>query len=162
MEIDWQLDYVWCNYCGEGFEYSTHRDKLVKPKHNAWACVACWNKKIAGHFWSLDMKKIGTIYFVLAEEVNRVKIGYADDAKKRLRELQIGSPVLLKLMAVFKGKTIEDEAFLHTVFDDYRVHGEWFEFSQEIRNYLNRTLSSSDEDAIRYEEGYIAPLDISE
>jgi len=38
------------------------------------------------------------LYVISSRRLERAKIGVAGDAEKRLRELQVGSPVELKLM----------------------------------------------------------------
>lgn len=67
------------------------------------------------------------IYFIQAEGVGHIKIGFTDaeGASARLVSLQIGSPVLLKLLGVIPG-TVEDEKNLHRRFAAHRVTGEWF------------------------------------
>ncbi|MFE4263438.1 GIY-YIG nuclease family protein [Streptomyces sp. NPDC056883] len=58
-----------------------------------------------------------------------VKIGFTgDDATKRLRSLQTGSPVPLTVLAEFAG-TKQLEAKLHRHFAGRRLHGEWFDFT---------------------------------
>lgn len=65
------------------------------------------------------------IYFIQPVDGGLIKIGKADDPVKRLRDLQIGCPVRLRLC-----KHYEAEAFmerrLHLMFAAWREHGEWF------------------------------------
>lgn len=73
------------------------------------------------------------IYFIQAEGVGHIKIGFteAEDAAARLVSLQIGSPVLLKLLGVIPG-TMEDEKNLHRRFAAHRVTGEWFKPAPDL------------------------------
>ncbi len=73
------------------------------------------------------------IYFIQAETVNHIKIGYVngDDASDRLAELQVGSPVPLRLIGTMPG-TMEDEKNLHRRFASSRLSGEWFRSTPEL------------------------------
>lgn len=83
-------------------------------------------------------RKVRYIYFVYAEEVNRVKIGIANNAEQRLKDLRVGSPCELELLATFKDDQPNNllENYLHGKFKKYRLHGEWFEYSDEIKNFI--------------------------
>jgi hypothetical protein len=67
------------------------------------------------------------IYFVQAEGVGHIKIGYTDgeSADSRLATLQTGSPVPLRILHTMPG-TMEDEKNLHRRFASAGVGGEWF------------------------------------
>jgi len=66
-----------------------------------------------------------TIYVVQASEVGNVKIGYTTQLKKRLSTLRTHSPVELTVVKQYTGpKALE--RYLHTIFDAFRLHGEWF------------------------------------
>ena len=76
----------------------------------------------------------GRIYYIAATEgeVPRVKIGFTSGSPyARLRTLQTGSPCPLVLVAVHDG-TLEDEKRLHAEFSESRVHGEWFDMTEEL------------------------------
>lgn len=78
----------------------------------------------------------GTIYYIGSAETGRMKIGYtAGDPVKRLRALQTGSPTKLALFAMHPG-TQELEQKLHNQFADARLHGEWFDASDELLIHL--------------------------
>lgn len=87
-------------------------------------------------------------YFVLGYD--RIKIGAARDPHRRLKDLQVGSPVILTLLAV----SSESEWSLHERFRSLRCHGEWFKrFPRKIERYLGK----------RWVECYgsQAPVDVS-
>jgi hypothetical protein len=66
----------------------------------------------------------------------RLKIGYTTSKPEaRLKALQTGSPTVLKLMAVHPG-TLAEERKLHEQFSESRLHGEWFEPSEEIVTHM--------------------------
>ncbi len=73
------------------------------------------------------------IYFVAAEGLGHIKIGYTggEDVGVRLADLQTASPVPLKLLSTIPG-TMEDEKDLHRRFASARVCGEWFKPTNEL------------------------------
>ena len=81
------------------------------------------------------LKGAALIYFILAEQPGRVKIGYAADPHQRKKDLQVGSPVPLALIAVIPGDRTTEPA-LHKRFARVRSHGEWFEFDDTIKQFL--------------------------
>ncbi len=77
---------------------------------------------------------MGKIYYIASTDPKapRVKIGYTSGSPYvRLGALQTGSPVELALIAVHDG-TMEDERRLHEQFADSRIHGEWFDMTEEL------------------------------
>jgi hypothetical protein len=77
------------------------------------------------------------IYFVQADRVGLIKIGFAEDPESRLRELQVGSPVRLRLLRAEEGGR-EREAALHRRFAHARSHGEWFFPVPDLLAYVGR------------------------
>lgn len=66
-----------------------------------------------------------TVYFVQAIDGGPIKIGVTADLATRLRDLQIGSPQLLRLIASVPGDQRLETA-LHRHLSTHRLHGEWF------------------------------------
>jgi hypothetical protein len=79
------------------------------------------------------------IYFVQAEIIGRIKIGYCARGhfEKRLSHLQIGSPVELRVLATCRGDRTR-EAILHDRFAASRVRGEWFEPTPDLVRFIAR------------------------
>ena len=76
------------------------------------------------------------IYFISAMSRKHVKIGHTNgDPLRRLSELQVANPERLVLLAMQDGR-VEDERKLHEKFRDFRVGGEWFTLSAQIRNHI--------------------------
>lgn len=71
------------------------------------------------------------IYFIRGLDGGPVKIGVANDPKKRLADLQRTCPVELEIIGSRPGDTLVERE-LHERFADFRVHGEWFEPSPVI------------------------------
>jgi hypothetical protein len=67
----------------------------------------------------------GQVYVIGSPGSHIVKIGHSNAPKKRLWLLQVGSPVELRLLAVFVGGQAL-EAALHRYFGAFHVRGEWF------------------------------------
>ncbi len=81
------------------------------------------------------------IYFIESAVVGLIKIGYTgkDDAKARLRELQTGCPVALRVLCSCPGSP-QTEKRLHDRFKDSRVNGEWFVPTSELRELIKNLL----------------------
>lgn len=92
------------------------------------------------------MPRATFIYFVQPEGGGLIKIGRADDPEARLRGLQVGSPVKLKLCSFHEADT-EMEMRLHFLFAAYREHGEWFRACPALAEIANAIPDPSIEDA---------------
>lgn len=64
-----------------------------------------------------------------------VKIGVSDFPENRLRQLQTGNPLQLRLVATFEGdgrdQVLGWEELVHKLFSDKRLSGEWFDVSAQ-------------------------------
>lgn len=78
-----------------------------------------------------------SIYFILAPEAERIKIGYSAYPEKRINQLLTSSPYELEVLAVTPG-TQDEERELHRRFAHLRQHREWFTDCEELRNYINQ------------------------
>jgi y4mF family transcriptional regulator len=74
-------------------------------------------------------------YFAHAEKTGLIKIGKAVNVQSRLKSLQHGSPDKLTLLGVIPESNMSEEE-LHKEFSKYRSHGEWFQSSQEILDFI--------------------------
>jgi hypothetical protein len=72
------------------------------------------------------------IYLIHCEKTNTCKIGFTDNINGRFTALQTGNPYQLKLIAVIEGN-YEREKHIHGIFDANRLHGEWFDYTSEIK-----------------------------
>lgn len=84
---------------------------------------------------SPNLHDTSLVYFVQGIDGGPIKIGRADEPALRLRELQLGSPVLLQLLAVVKGGRYR-EACLHEQFAILRMHGEWFSPGVDLLQWI--------------------------
>lgn len=81
------------------------------------------------------------LYFILCEAANAVKIGISDTAAmvSRLSTLQTGNPFPLVLLGCLKGDYRETEAKLHATFKEFRLRGEWFRYSDELKDFISQS-----------------------
>jgi hypothetical protein len=73
------------------------------------------------------------VYFMRAEGLPYIKIGYCDDAQihQRVKSLQTGCPTRLRIVAAIPGNA-EAERAMHREFALHRTYGEWFELAPVI------------------------------
>ena len=82
------------------------------------------------------------------KSIGAVKIGKANNVKKRLEELQIGNPVklnlLLKIEYESEKQAYDAELSLHRLFAKKRIRGEWYKLElydlPRISAYLKKPL----------------------
>lgn len=84
----------------------------------------------------VPVPRAGCVYFI-GGDVGGIKIGFATSPKQRLRALQCGSPIELRILAVAPGMPA-DERDYHKRFADRRLSGEWFERCPEIEAEIER------------------------
>ncbi len=83
-------------------------------------------------------------------EIGPVKIGCSEMPVKRLRCVEIWSPVQLELIVSVPGDCRE-ESILHQMFGDQRRHGEWFDYSDQLGSVIDFAVKT----------GKLPPLDYS-
>lgn len=74
------------------------------------------------------------VYFVGTDEI--VKIGRTCTPSTRFLDLKAGSPVELRLFGLMLSLDKPDEAELHRRFASTRVRGEWFRWTDELREFI--------------------------
>lgn len=87
------------------------------------------------------------IYFV--ECGGLVKIGKATDVRARLSSMQTGNPEPMTLLGEVPGGRA-DESDLHQRFRSFRVRGEWFRYSGELRTFIDETVATAADTATPY------------
>lgn len=76
----------------------------------------------------------GFVYFVKSGA--HIKIGKANDVRKRMSGIQTGAPERLECLGIIKGG-MRKERELHSMFSDHRASGEWFNDCSEIRDFIS-------------------------
>lgn len=83
---------------------------------------------------------VGWVYFIMCPATQRCKIGFTKGAvEKRLASLQTGSASQLAAIVMHPG-TPDTERELHGRFASSRLHGEWFDLTDELRAYMIAAL----------------------
>uniref|UniRef100_A0A6M3IE98 Bacteriophage T5 Orf172 DNA-binding domain-containing protein n=1 Tax=viral metagenome TaxID=1070528 RepID=A0A6M3IE98_9ZZZZ len=67
-----------------------------------------------------------SLYIIQAINGGAVKIGISHCPEERLKYLQTGSPVPLRIIRCYKDRGLI-ESKLHKKFSDFKLHGEWFD-----------------------------------
>ena len=77
----------------------------------------------------------GYIYFILNEANGLIKIGRSADVENRLYQLQYktGQPLRL-LKKIPSDSVVQQEKELHELYSNKRIHGEWFDITEEDIN----------------------------
>lgn len=73
------------------------------------------------------MQRVPT--YLLTPIHSKLKIGVTNNVLKRIRALDTASPIKHKLLATVD---INCESYLHDVFSEYRLNGEWFNLSVDV------------------------------
>ncbi len=87
------------------------------------------------------------VYFIEATvgDMTFVKIGFTSDcATRRLKVLQLGSPVELRLLGFFEGIQ-QDEIDLHKRFSHLWSHREWFRVDAELAAVIDGICIGGDQ-----------------
>ena len=77
------------------------------------------------------------VYFLQGGDGGLIKIGKADNVERRIGEIQRMSPIPLNILCTIKCKDANNlEHSLHNRFMKYRRHGEWFEPTKAIYDFI--------------------------
>jgi hypothetical protein len=77
----------------------------------------------------------GFVYFVQSGEDGPIKIGFAEDVARRVRELQTAHAARLRILAFIRG-SMTTERQLHWQFRAIRISGEWYSPGPELLAYI--------------------------
>lgn len=112
-------------------------EKQLKKK------VAIFNSKLG----STNTEESSNIYLI--DGGGWFKIGKADDIEKRIKALQTAFPHKLTCICKIKVRYPFDvEKFLHALFGQQRLEGEWFKFTDEQLRLVKQCFKRFDESAI--------------
>lgn len=87
------------------------------------------------------------IYFLLAEDVGRCKIGFSEDPRKRCIKINYSSPVQLELLGTVEGSR-EDEKSIHSAFDWLQIKGEWFFYCSPLIEFIESSIRKAEIDRL--------------
>lgn len=99
--------------------------------------------------WGAALARLATletkrsfVYFI-GDPAVAIKIGTTQSVAMRLRYLQTGSPIPLRVLATHPGSEGIEQAY-HSRFRDYRLHGEWFLPHPNILREIDRLQPHAD------------------
>jgi hypothetical protein len=95
---------------------------------------------ISSAYRNPEYREPSKVYFI-GGDIGAIKIGAAHDPAARLKTLQCGSPIPIRLLAIADG-CHEVEREYHRQFAAHRLHGEWFERCPEIEAEIGRLNSA--------------------
>lgn len=84
------------------------------------------------------MRYTGFVYFIQEQGTSFVKIGRADDIRKRLDALQTGNPRPLMLIGYIQETGPNLERKVHAMFRAQSHRGEWFALSEDMKGYISQ------------------------
>lgn len=89
------------------------------------------------------------IYFITTKEFNVVKIGRSECPEERMRVLQPGSPVKLELFCEL-ALDMRYEGVFHELFSGERIHNEWFNISNRLKEFMDLAKKEGEKGVISY------------
>lgn len=81
-----------------------------------------------------------TVYFALAGDTNRVKIGCSGNVLKRIRSLQTGCPDKIRVIFTLPNVHKREEKRLHNRFKSSQIHREWFEYEPYVAKFVRKQI----------------------
>ena len=88
------------------------------------------------------VKRSGFIYFILSEKFNAVKIGFTrNNIEQRLKDAATWYPYDYDMIKMIEG-TMIDERMIHRRFVKDKLRGEWFNYSDELKEYIENLENS--------------------
>ena len=89
------------------------------------------------------------VYFIKSPRLRAVKIGIANDPRKRLSYLQVGSADRLELVGTWlSNNAAKLEGVLHRHFSSDRIGGEWFTLTPALREIMEGLAGPNDSGAV--------------
>lgn len=79
-----------------------------------------------------------------------VKIGCTDNVQNRLKQLQTGNALLLKLLAILPG-SYQSEQLIHELFGSLKTsaNNEWFRYTDKLKDFVQAIQYNTDVTDIR-------------
>lgn len=94
--------------------------------------LGAWSVKYA--LQGLRKPVVNGVYFIQCNDF--VKVGFANNVHRRVKDLDTGCPYNLRLIAVEPTESRKREHELHRIFSGIRFKGEWYHLAAPITNYI--------------------------
>lgn len=122
----------------QGQSLGATRETLPPNCRGSFRCLADYLEREAGQssFGSFRPAKPSERVYLIGTDDGPVKIGLTTNPGQRLESLQTGYPAKLKLLAIVPGGRSLERAY-HRYFDEQRIHGEWFEPTDDMRREIS-------------------------
>ena len=128
----------WIKTHGNGFIQSTYKDAYNRT-HPMFTFTEDQATYLIQRFSSLK-KNSDTLYVLKAGEF--IKIGITTGLSKRVRSIQIANPYEVEVVYSLRTPAAKTyEQYLHEVFSDNNVRGEWF--TSDITNQVLYTIENT-------------------
>lgn len=101
------------------------------------------------------------IYFIQDCETENIKIGFTNQSKKRLTQLQVSTSSKLNLLGEMEGDR-KYEKGLHEYFSPDLIRGEWYKYSNLLKSFINnnaklvKTVTKLSNEDLEYFMNYLA------
>lgn len=125
----------------EAFDLLNKVSSIAPPSLYPLVTSICWAVRTAAASTVLSIAKgkhpdptESTVYFAEKSD-GLIKIGFAQDVEARMRQISGMAGSDLSILVTTNGGSIE-EASLHRRFASAKRHGEWFEPTPELLNFI--------------------------
>ena len=78
------------------------------------------------------------VYVIGEADAHKIKIGKSKSPKQRLHQLQTGYPTKLYIWGFCRNISPLNEKEIHKKLKNYRLSGEWFELTNEVREVVEQ------------------------
>lgn len=82
----------------------------------------------------LIMKTNNYVYFIKHPETGNIKIGRSSHPYQRIKELRTKNKSKLEMLLVIP--FLDMEYFMHDMFSDFRLDGEWFKPDDKLKEFI--------------------------
>lgn len=129
MELEVQVELL--------LKHEVEYQKQIRQSQTLLLNLTAGTRKQTRKEMSLDF-----IYFIADRTSGKVKIGISNDPDKRLANLQTANGNKLEMLHVVQGDVSLEQSF-HKKFKHLHMSGEWFIFTDEIREFVNQLKEQS-------------------
>jgi len=125
-----------CQFELNGERHCDHKPWL-DPETGEIVCVDCGLVFDGQSEYDRAVEHNKIVYFVQSRLGGPIKIGLTTQLNQRLKQLQNESPIPLQIVGALRGDE-KVEAAIHERFRKLRLHGEWFEPSTELVEFIRQ------------------------